>query len=62
MSNEIIYKYGTYDFSPGPTISIKTEAQKTPDGSGFGRMYNIELQGALILTGSDEIHWICRTI
>lgn len=49
----LTYKYGTYDFSPGPMLAIKTEALKTPDGSGYGRVYDFELNGSLILTGAE---------
>lgn len=51
MSDSINFTYGSYIFSPRPLLNISSTPLKTPDGSGYGIMHDIALEGTLILTG-----------
>ncbi len=55
MSSNVVFKYGDYEFSPKPLISISTEPLKTPDGIGYGTIHSIALEGDLITMGTTEI-------
>jgi hypothetical protein len=54
MSSEVTFSYGDYIFDPKPLFRITSEPMKTPDGTGYGMMYNISVFGDLLLTTADE--------
>jgi len=49
-----VFKYGDYDFRPRPLISISSEPLKTPDGSGYGVIHTLTLEGDILLTETDQ--------
>lgn len=55
MSTNVTFKYGDYEFSPRPLLSINSEPLKTPDGSGYGVIHKISLEGDLISTTAAEL-------
>lgn len=52
--NDFVFCYGDYDFSPRPNFTINSTPLKTPDGSGYGVIHNISLNGEIITTGTEE--------
>jgi len=55
MSSGLEFKYGNYDFRPRPRFSVRSSPLKSPDGSGFGVMHTVSLEGDLLLTGTIEL-------
>jgi len=52
MSAGLAFSYGSYNFRPRPLMSIKSQPLKTPDGTGYGVVHNISLNGSVLLTGT----------
>jgi hypothetical protein len=51
----VIFKYGDYEFDPKPAFSINVDNLKTPDGSGYGRKYTVDIEGSLLLQPNQAI-------
>jgi len=49
----VSFTYGDYEFKPAPLFSIQSEPLKTPDGTGYGILHNISLEGNILLTGAE---------
>lgn len=56
MSTGLVFSYGDYDFRPRPLLSIDSQPLKTPDGSGYGIIHSITLDGDIITTGAAELN------
>jgi len=52
MSDGLAFSYGSYNFRPRPLMSIKSQPLKTPDGTGYGVIHNVSLNGSVLLTGT----------
>jgi len=48
------FTYGEYELKPAPLFNASTTLLKTPDGSGYGVIYNIDFNGTILLTGVEE--------
>lgn len=57
----VIFKYGDYEFDPKPAFSINVDNLKTPDGSGYGRKYTVEIEGSLLLQPNQAISGVVGT-
>lgn len=55
MASGLSFTYGDYEFSPRPLFTIGSEPLKTPDGSGYGIIHTITLNGEIITTGAAEL-------
>lgn len=53
MASTLTFKYGDYNFRPRPLLSINSRPLKTPDGTGYGVIHDISLEGSLITTGTE---------
>lgn len=52
MATNVLMKYGDYTFSPVPLISFDKTFIKTDAGSGLATLYNVNVEGYVIQTGS----------
>ena len=52
----VLFTYGDYSFEPAPLFSIQSEPLKTNDGSGYGILHQISLEGTILLSGADSLN------
>lgn len=52
MSSGLAFSYGNYNFRPRPFFSVSAQPLKTPDGSGYGVINSVSIEGDLLLTGT----------
>lgn len=48
------FTYGNYTLKPAPLFDSSVTMLKTPDGSGYGTIHNINFNGSILLTGVQE--------
>ena len=59
MSDHITFKYGTYNFRPWPLFSVNSRPLKTEDGTGYGVVHTINVEGTILTpSGADQVSGI----
>jgi len=58
----VVFNYGNYRLQPAPLFSDATTILRTPDGSGYGIIHNLSINGTILLTGLEVASGIAGVV
>lgn len=58
----VVFNYGNYRLQPAPLFSDATTILRTPDGSGYGIIHNLSVNGTILLTGLEVASGIAGVV